>query len=237
MSFVGVAIGGAATIVGSAISADAAGKASDKQAAAAKDANQVQWDMFQQQRTDQEPWRKAGADALTGLQDQDFKRDFTAADFTKDPGYDFRMAEGQKALERSAAARGGLQSGGTLKALARYGQDFASNEYGNAYNRFNSDRDRRFNRLSSVAGLGQTATSQLGQAGQNYASQFGSNTMGAANAAGAAGMAQANAWGGAIGGIGKNVMDASTMSWMKNQNSTLGGGWAGGSGGGMGNIA
>lgn len=221
MSWVAVAVGGATVvggIAGGMMQGGAAKDAAQKQREASDRANQIQWDMFQQQRTDQEPWRQAGASALGQMGDADFKRDFTTSDFQKDPGYDFRMQEGQKALERSAAARGGLQSGGTMKALAQYGQNFASNEYGNAYNRFNADRDRRYNRLSSLAGVGQTANSQLGQAGMNYASQAGQNMMGAANAQGAAGMAQANGWANTLGGIGKMGTDLYAMnnmnSWM-----------------------
>ena len=62
-------------------------------------------------------------------------RDFTNADFVKDPGYEFRMAEGEKGINRALAARGGFDSGSALKALNRFNQDFASNEFGNAYNR------------------------------------------------------------------------------------------------------
>ena len=139
--------------------------------------------------------------------DQDLTRRFTNEDFVKDPGYDFRMQEGQKALERSAAARGGLQNGGTMKALAEYGQGFASNEYGNAYNRFTNDQSNRFNRLSSIAGMGQNATNANAAAGQNYAGQVSNNIIGNANAQGAAGIAQGNAWGGALSSLGKMGME------------------------------
>jgi hypothetical protein len=233
-------LGALGSIGGAVIGSNAANSAAEKQAQATKEANELQYKMFQeqsetqkgmydQQRQDLEPWRKAGVGALSQLGNADFQRDFTMNDFEQDPGYQFRMAEGQKALERSAAARGGLQSGGTLKALAKYGQDFASNEYGNAYNRFNSDRDRRFNRLSSLAGIGQTANSQLGNAGSNYANQFsaqagnlagnvGNNLTGLANAQGAAGMAGANAWGNALGNIGNLGMQGLWMNqWNKSQ--------------------
>lgn len=221
MSFVAVAVGAGSAVAGiggSIIQSNAASSAADQQAQASREANALQERMFNQQREDQKPWREAGAAALGGLGNADFQRDFTANDFQQDPGYAFRMAEGQKALERSAAARGGLNSGGTLKALSRYGQDFASNEYSNAYNRFNADRDRRFGRLSSIAGVGQTANAQVGAAGQNYANQVGNNLMGAANAQGAAGIASANAWGNTLGGIGKAGMDIYSMdkqsTWM-----------------------
>lgn len=210
------ALGAAGSVGGALIQSHAAGDAADTQAAAAHEANQLQQQMYNQQRADQEPWRQAGVQALSDLGNSDFQRDFTANDFQADPGYAFRMAEGQKALERSAAARGGLQTGGTLKALTRYGQDVASNEYQNAYTRFNSDRDRRFGRLSSIAGLGQNANAQNSAAGQNYANQTGANSMGAANAAGAAGIASANAWGNSLSSIGQTGMNAYAMNQQNN---------------------
>ncbi len=253
MSMVAVAVGtGVAGIAGAAINAHAASSAAEQQANAAHEANQLQQNQYDQTRRDQlaardqsradlDPWRQAGSGALSQMGSQDFQRDFTANDFTKDPGYDFRMAEGQKALERSAAARGGLQSGGTMKALSRYGQDYASGEYQNAYNRFNQDRDRRFSRLSSISGQGQAAAagqanasgnyaSQMGQAGQNYATNVGNNTMGAANAAGAAGIAGANAWGSALSGAANAGMQGAVMAnqnnwmkqWLSNQGSGMG---------------
>jgi hypothetical protein len=168
---------------------------------AADQAAATQRYIFDTTRADQEPWRQSGMRALSGMENGDFQRDFTAADFQKDPGYDFRMSEGMKAIERSAAARGGLNSGATMKALARYNQDFASNEFQNAYNRFNADRDRRFNRLGSLAGVGQTATNQVGQAGQNYANSMSDIYTGMGNARGAAGIAQANRAAGFVNGM------------------------------------
>jgi hypothetical protein len=89
--------------------------------------------------------------------------DFGASDFTQDPGYDFRLNEGAKALQRSAAAKGRVFSGGTLKDLTNYNQNFASNEYGNAYNRFQTNRATKYNQLASLAGLGQVSVGQIGQ--------------------------------------------------------------------------
>lgn len=224
MSFAAVGVGGAlaiggigaaGSIAGAAIGAGAAGSAADKQAAASQYATDMQRQMYDQTRADQQPWRDAGAKALSQMSDPDFQKSFTAADFQQDPGYQFRMQQGQDAIERSAAARGGLQSGGTLKAINEYGQNFASNEYGNAYNRFNNDRTTRFNRLSSIAGAGQTATNEVSQAGQNFGAQAGQNAIGAANAQGAAGIAGANAWGGALSSISqmpKTWMDYNLMS-------------------------
>lgn len=125
-------------------------------------------------------------------------RDFSMADFQADPGYDFRMKEGQKALERSAAAGGRFLGGGTLKALTRYGQDMGSQEYGRAFDRFNLNRNTRFNQLAAVAGIGQTANGQLAQLGQQNALTQGNNLMGAATVGGNAAMAGAAGWSSAL---------------------------------------
>lgn len=203
-------------IASAIIGSNAAEDAASIQAQSAREANALQEKMYNQQRADAEPWRAAGTRALGGMENADFQRDFTMGDFQQDPGYAFRMAEGQKALERSAAARGGLMSGGTLKALSRYGQDFASNEYQNAYTRFNADRDRRFNRLSSLAGMGQNAVAGMSGAAQNYANQAGSNMIGAGNAQAAGRLGQAQAWGGSLSGIadlGTGIASGGA-SWM-----------------------
>lgn len=91
--------------------------------------------------------------------------------FKADPGYAFRMSEGMKALERSAASRGGLLSGATLKATQRYGQDLASQEYMNAFNRYQAERTGTLNPYQSLAGTAQTSANTLG----SYAGQYGAN--------------------------------------------------------------
>lgn len=152
-----------AVVVSSAIGANASSKAAKSQASAADRAAELQNEQFNKQVELQEPWRQAGINALAKLQSGNVMG-------TMDPSYQFRLGEGLKALDRQAAARGGLISGGALKAAQRYGQDFASQEFGNAYNR-----------LAALAGVGQTATNQLGQAGQTTASNVGNlMTSGAA---------------------------------------------------------
>jgi hypothetical protein len=81
-------------------------------------------------------------------------KNFTNEDFVKDPGYEFRMAEGEKGINRALAARGGFNSGAALKALDRYNQDYASNEFTNAYNRDAANKARTFSFLSGSAGQG-----------------------------------------------------------------------------------
>lgn len=111
----------------------------------------------------------------------------TGATEQNDPGYQFRLDQGMKALQNSAAAKGGLLGGNTGTALQRYGQDYASNEYGNVYNRalgeyqqryniYNQNQSNQYNRLAGLSGVGQTAAGQLGQEGQAAANNI-SNTM------------------------------------------------------------
>lgn len=145
-------------------------------------------------------------------------RSFGLKDFQTDPGYQFRMDEGIKGLDRSAAARGGLLSGAALKGINRFSQDFASNEYGNAYNRFNQDQSNKFNRLAAIAGIGQTSTGQVAQAGQNYATGAGNAMMGAGNAMAAGQVGSANAISGAL----NNVSQYNMMNSMLNQPSNQG---------------
>ena len=160
----------------------------------------------------QQPFLTAGTNALARMQAGEFAQpsafNFGTNDFQADPGYAFRLSEGQKALERSAAARGGLISGTALKAATRFGGDLASQEYQNAYGRaltgYNANvarADTGYNRLAGMAGVGQTSTQQLNAAGANYAgagsatlgsygTAMGNSIMGAgnANAAGTLGM-------------------------------------------------
>lgn len=136
----------------------------------------------------------------SGIESGEFLRDFSMADFEKDPSYLFRQDEGRKAIEGGAAGRGGLLSGATLKALSKYGQGLASEEYGNAYNRYNANLDRRFNRLSGIAGTGQTATRDTAQMGSQVASNVGQNIIGAGNARASGYVGVGNAIGGAAQG-------------------------------------
>lgn len=137
-------------------------------------------------------------------------RQFGADDFEADPGYAFRQAEGQKAIERSAAARGGLVSGSALKATQRFGQDLASQEYMSAYNRFNTNQNNQYNRFASLAGVGQTANNSLAQAGQNYANAFTGITQANAANQGNALIAQGNARASGYLGIGNAIGGAMT---------------------------
>jgi hypothetical protein len=117
-----------------------------------------------------------------------YARDFGMQDFQQDPGYAFRLSEGMKALDRQAAARGGLISGAALRGAQRFGQDLGSQEYGAAFDRYQINRSNQLNPLMALSGAGQLATNTLG----GYGSQFAS---GAANTMAAGSAAQANALG------------------------------------------
>lgn len=128
--------------------------------------------------------------------------------FEKDPGYQFRMDEGNRAIEGGAAARGGLLSGAAAKAMQKYSQGFASDEYGNAYNRFTGDQQNMYNRLSNLAGTGQqqmNQTNQMQQQGLNNASSYLQDAA-AANASGIIGASNARQSG--YDQIGNTLMDA-----------------------------
>ena len=188
-----------ATVVSSLVGAKASKSAASTQAAAADRAAELQREQFERQVELQAPFREAGVRALPELEAASRYTPFGMSQFQQDPGYAFRLAEGQKALERNAAARGGLISGGALKAAQRYGQEMGTQEYTNAFNRYQTERQARLNPLQSLAGFGQTSVNQLGQAGQNYASNVG-NLMTSGAAAQAAGqVGGANAITGGLG--------------------------------------
>jgi len=213
----------AAAVAGSAIlGASSSRSAASTQAAAADRAGELQKDVaeqqialqreqFNRQLELQAPFREVGLNALNKLAPLASEyTPFGMAQFQQDPGYAFRMSEGMKALERGAASRGGLMSGATMKGLQRYGQDLASQEYTNAFNRYGIERERRLNPLQSLAGVGQTSAQQVGAAGQNMTSgisgalgaygQGASEAMGAAAQARASGyMGSANSLSGALG--------------------------------------
>jgi hypothetical protein len=183
-----------AAIIGSSLlGLSAASSAADTQAAATGQAADLQYKMFQEQQAAQKPWLEAGGRALGKLETAADYTPFSMNQFNADPGYAFRLSEGQKALERSAAARGGLISGGALKAATRYGQDMGSQEYTNAFNRYQTERAARLQPLQSLAGVGQTAANTMGQNAGMYGTNVG-NLMTSGAAASAAGtMGQANA--------------------------------------------
>jgi len=211
-----VIIPAAAALIGGKMSSDASKSAAATTGAAADRSTELQREMFERNIELNAPFREAGVNALNKLVPLATNyTPFGMTQFQADPGYAFRMSEGMKGLERSAAARGGLLSGSMLKGIQRFGQDLGSQEYQNAFNRYQTERNARLNPLQSLAGVGQTTSQQLGQAGTGFANTVGN--IGMANA-----MNQGNA----------AMARASTYGDTLNQLSRLAGGYFGGSGGG-----
>jgi len=197
----------AASSIGSAaMGSRAASKAAKAQQQAADQAANVQREIFQKQTELQEPFRQAGITSQNELMrllgiggDQTaadygmLTRQFGEKDLQMDPGYGFRLREGEKALERMQAARGNLLSGGAIKAGQRFGQDLASQEYMNAFNRAQAQLGTRLGTLGSLYGAGQAAAQQVaGQAGQMGANVGNLMTQGGqARASGYLGQANA----------------------------------------------
>jgi hypothetical protein len=194
---------GAVAIAGSTvIGAYGANKAADAQEKASAAAIAEQRRQFNKQMELQRPFRDAGVNALPDLIAASRYDPFDYEAYQNDPGVGFRFREGLKALQASKAAGGMMRSGNTMRGITQFGQELASQEYGNAFNRYQAERAARLNPLQSLAGMGQTTASTLaGQAGQ-LGQSVAANMIGAGNAraSGYAGMANALA-----SGIGQGV--------------------------------
>lgn len=160
-------------IAGSVIQGGASYAGAKAQERAADRATAEQRRQFERQIELQEPFRQAGVNALPELIAASRYTPFGMEQFQQDPGYGFRMREGLRALDQSAAARGGLLSGNQLRGVTQFGQELGSQEYGNAFNRYQAERAARLNPLQSLTGMGQSSAStmaqQAGQFGQSMA--------------------------------------------------------------------
>jgi hypothetical protein len=218
----------ATAIIGSSlIGADAAGKAAGTQADAARYAAQLQQEQFNQINEQQKPYREAGYSALSdiGAMKPYLTQQYTPEDFAKgiDPGYQFRLQQGQEATNRMANMAGGMLGGNALKGAQDYTQGLASQEYGNAFNRFQTQRSNIYNTLASIAGLGQTSLGQTTAAGTQAAGNIGTNiaNAGAAQAGGTVG--SANALGGGLTGAGNQYMLSQILASKKPAVTPVGG--------------
>jgi hypothetical protein len=256
----GTAILGAAALT-AGVGAYSANRAAGAQRSAADQASQVagqtaadqialQREIFDRQTELQKPFREAGIAGQNRLLEllgiggtrgapgygRYATAEFGADKFKADPGYAFRMSEGMKALERSAAARGGLLSGATLRGTQRFGQDLASQEYQNAFNRYQAERAGTLNPYQALAGTAQSGANvlgqQAGQMGSNisnalgaYGSSVQGNLIGAGNAQAAGQIGMANAL---AGGVGQGInfyQNQQLLSRLPSYGSSLGGGF------------
>lgn len=185
----------------------------------------------------QEPYRQAGLTGQNRLMELlglggntgaagygQYSRDFGMQDFQQDPGYQFRLGEGLKAMSRQAGARGGLISGQTMKGMEDYRQGLASQEYGNAFNRYQTNRQNQLAPLGSLMSSGQAAASgQVGSQGQ-YGANVGNLMMtGGANQANAA-LMQGNIGAQQFNTLGRGLNQAQSMYGDRINNLFSGGG-------------
>ena len=211
-------------VVGSLISANSASDAASTAAQASTQASDAsiaeQRRQYDLNRIDQAPYLAAGTGAVNRLgagvaaggefgatMPFNFQYDPNA-----DPGTAFRFKQGMEALDRSAASQGRLM--GDPKRSIRFGQDLASQEYNNAFNRYvtgfnanTGERNQLYNRLAGVAGTGQTSANQIGAQGANMAGNIGNAYMSSAANTGNAAMSAAgirnSAYGGAANVLGR----------------------------------
>lgn len=199
--------GGGGSVLGSALNfggnllsgilgSNAAGNAADAQLAAGRESNALQKYMYDTTRTDFAPYRQAGTSALAGIQ----KLLADPSSVSSMPDYQFGLDQGTKSLNNGAAARGMTYSGQQGKALQRYGNDYAGTKLNDSYNR-----------LASIAGIGQQATGSTANAGSQYATNAGNTLQGMGNASAAGTVGQSNAWTGAIGNALSNWQQQTLM--------------------------
>jgi hypothetical protein len=198
------------SIVGGLLGASAAKSAANTQAAAAREAIAQQQRMFDIQNEQQRPYREAGYSALSDIAGMKpyLTKQFGQEDFQAniDPSYNFRLAQGNLATTNLANQSGGLIGGNALQGLTNYGQGAASQEFGNAFNRFQTQRTGIYNTLAGIAGIGQTAQGQVSNLAQNTAGNIGQATIGAGNAMAGGQVGAANALSGGFQGAGNAYM-------------------------------
>lgn len=202
----------AALIVGGIGAAGAIGSSLIQSGAQNKAAN-TQEGMFNTITGQEQPFLQGGYGAETGLNqllgtapgsfngtpNGYLTQQFSPKDLQNYPGYQFQLQQGDQAIQNSAAASTGAVSGPALKSLVNYNQGLAGTTYNNAFNQFQTQQTNIFNRLNSIAGLGQNAAGNLGNAGTSLGT-------GIAQAQAAAGGSLAGGVVGATNSIGNGVL-------------------------------
>lgn len=176
----------------------------------------LQREMWQKGLDMSQPFYDAGVNALGQM--QKFQApSFSFGDFQASPDYQFRLNSGLDAINSRAGAGGMRLSGRTLQGMMDYGQNLASSEYNNWYNRRNQDYARtmgesqdQWNRLAQLSGMGAGANSQSVAATQNAANGMANqlNNIGQANAG-----AAMQGYNGAVGLIGGGLQTAGSLGW------------------------
>lgn len=223
MSFVAAAVGVVGAVGGAYIASRGAQNAANTQAAAANRATDTQLQMFNTQNEQQAPYRQAGYTALgqIGAQSGDggyFNHQFTADDLNTNlaPNFEFMRDIGSKGVSNMANAMGGL-GGNSLAEISKWNTGFAQNAYQQAFQNYQDQRTSIFNRLASIAGLGQTAASNSATGASTFAGNIAGSQMGAGNALAAGTVGSANAISGGI----NNAMGWYQLNNLLNRNATV----------------
>ena len=230
MAFItGAAIGAGANLIGGIMGSNSAKKAAEAQAAAAREQLALQRRMYEETTARNQPWLNTGMGANNRLAtilgtggnagDADYgslTRNFSMADYlnNQDPGYQFGLDTGMNALNAQNAATGGLHSGAALKAAQRYGVDYGTTKYTDAYNRWRSNRGDIYSMLSGQSAAGQASANNTAAAGNAFATGGGAalGNIGSANASGY--MGSSNAYSNAIGNAMNNYNNMSMINRM-----------------------
>jgi hypothetical protein len=150
------------------------------------------------------PYVAKGITNLNKLADDPyFSRQFNNQDLNANlaPGYDFRLKQGIGANLQASNVTGGAVSGNALQSLQNYAQNFASGEYGSAFNQFQAQRTNIYNQLKGIADMGLTATTGQANAMIGTGTNVANISSGLGNAQAASQIAQGNAYTNAIGGM------------------------------------
>lgn len=250
-------IGGVTSSIGAGKQADAAKQAAQLQSASADKAlaqNQSQFATIQQ---NEQPFIQTGTNAAGQINDQlpsltagfdpgkagvPAQFSYSPTDFAQDPAFKFALDQGTQAIQRSAAAKGGLLGGATQKSLASYAEGTANQfyqqdrtaaqgiyqqNYGNAFNTFTSNQNNAFSKLATLLGTGASTATGQANTSANFANQNANLITGQGNAQSAGVIGAANAQAAGLGGF-----SASLQQLLGNgnfQNMVNGGGSSGGS--------
>jgi hypothetical protein len=204
----------AAALIGSSMSSRAAKSAAQTSSAAADRAAELQREssrealdlqrrMYEEGIARQQPFLQTGTEMFNRLAAlQRGGPDATQNFLQMDPGYQFRLSEGMKALDRQAAARGGLISGSALKAAQRFGQDLGSQEYSAAYGRLAGLADVGPRAAGVMSSLGERYGQQAGNLLSGTATNIGNIMMGQGQTAANAALARGSAYAGGLNQLG-----------------------------------
>lgn len=220
----------AAVGIGSAlIGANAANSAASQQSESARKALELQRQMYDESRALQQPYIKGGelaqnrllellglgSPGASGSNYGKYAKDFSMSDFEEDPGYSFRLKEGMKALDRTNSARGNLFSGSALKGAQRFGQELASQEYTNAFNRYQTNRLNQLNPLGSLVTAGQNSATGAGANAMNFGVYGGDLYTQQGNAQAAGTVGQSNAFTSGLEGLGNYYNSTQLLEALK----------------------